>query len=397
MLEETVKLLMQGVTDCLVPNELIAKLKENRPLRIKLGLDPTAPDIHLGHSVVMNKLREFQELGHEVTFLIGDFTAMIGDPTGKNVMRQPLSKEEIMQNANTYQNQAFKILDPDKTKVEFNSTWLAPLSSTAFIKVASTCTVARMLERDDFKKRYSANQPIGIHEFFYPLVQGYDSVEMQADVELGGTDQRFNLLVGRELQKHFKQKPQIVMTMPLLEGLDGVRKMSKSYDNYVGITDSPDDMFGKLMSISDVLMWRYLEVLNLYPAYKITALKTACDQGMNPRDVKVELAKKIVTQYHSPALAEKAHQSFVNRFQKNALPDDLKTQILTAEKSALGIAYVLKRTHLVKSTSEALRMIKQSAVKVDGTRIKNTQYQVKKNGIYIVQVGKRRATKVQIN
>ena len=397
MLEKTLQILTQGTVDFLVPDELVSKLKEGRKLRIKLGLDPTAPDIHLGHAVVMNKLRQFQNLGHEIIFLIGDFTALIGDPTGKNVMRRPLSKEEIIVNAKTYQAQAFKILDPDKTQVLFNSSWLGALTSSDLIKLASTYTVARMLERDDFNKRYQSNQPIAIHEFLYPLLQGYDSVMIKADVELGGSDQKFNLLVGRELQKHYQQKPQVVITMPLLEGLDGVRKMSKSYDNYIGITDKPEDMFGKLMSISDELMWRYLNRLNIYSSEKIQQLKSSVEKGKNPRDIKIDFAEKIVTEYHDATSAKKAHESFVKRFQQGRLPENLEKQVVTTSEKTIRIAYLLKNVNLVKSTSEALRMIKQGAVKIDGQRIEDIKLTIKKGETHIYQVGKRRIAKVQVN
>jgi len=396
MLEKTIQILTQGTIDFLVPDELVSKLKEGRKLRIKLGLDPTAPDIHLGHAVVMHKLRQFQELGHEIIFLIGDFTAMIGDPTGKNVMRHPLSKDEVIANAKTYQAQAFKILDPDKTKVMFNSSWLGKLTSADLVKLASTYTVARMLERDDFNQRYQSNQPIAIHEFLYPLLQGYDSVMIKADVELGGSDQKFNLLVGRDLQKHYKQKPQVVMTMPLLEGLDGIRKMSKSYNNYVGITEEPANMFGKLMSISDELMWRYFEVLNVYPPEKIQDLKVSIEEGKNPRDVKIAFAEKVVSQYHDTTLAKKAHESFVQRFQQGHIPQDLKTQVVNTSEKTMAIAYLLKNVNLVKSTSEALRMIKQGAVKIDGQRIEDIKLVMKKGKAHIYQVGKKRIAKVQV-
>ena len=326
MLEE----LKRGTMDLLVEEELIKKLQEGRPLRIKLGLDPTAPDIHFGHTVVINKMRQFQKFGHEIIFLIGDFTGMIGDPTGRNVTRKPLTKEEISENAKTYQEQAFKILDPKLTKVVFNSEWLGKLSSVDMIKLASSYTVARMLERDDFNKRYKENQPIAVHEFLYPLLQGYDSVAIKSDVELGGSDQKFNLIVGRELQRHFGQTPQIVMTMPLLEGLDGVRKMSKSYGNYIGITDSPQNMFGKIMSISDELMWRYFELLSMRSLKEIEQLKKEVLDGKNPRDIKIELAKEMITRYHNADAAENAHQDFLQRFQKGQLPENFTEKTLAA-------------------------------------------------------------------
>jgi tyrosyl-tRNA synthetase len=395
MLNKTLQTLMQGTVDFLVPTELLTKLKEGRKLKIKLGLDPTAPDIHLGHAVVMNKLRQFQELGHDVILIIGDFTGMIGDPTGKNVTRQPLLEDEVIANAKTYQSQAFKILDPGKTQVVFNSSWLGKLTSADLIKLASTYTVARMLERDDFNQRYQSNQPIAIHEFLYPLLQGYDSVMVEADVELGGTDQKFNLLVGRELQRHYKQVPQVVMTMPLLEGLDGVRKMSKSYNNYVGITDTPNDMFGKLMSISDELMWRYFDVLNLYSSDEIQALKMSVENGKNPRDIKIALAKKLVAKYHDITQADKAHELFIQRFQQKHIPQDLETQTVKTNGASIAIAYLLKNVSLVKSTSEALRLIKQGAVKIDGHRIDDTKLLIERGKTHIYQVGKRRIAKVR--
>jgi len=394
--KEMIAELKRGTIDLLVEKELIKKLSEGRPLRIKLGLDPTAPDIHLGHTVVMNKMRQFQELGHEVIFLIGDFTSMIGDPSGKNVTRKPLTKEETLKNAKTYQEQAFKILDPKLTKIMFNSEWLGKLSSTDMIKLASSYTVARMLERDDFSKRYKDNQPIAIHEFLYPLLQGYDSVVIKSDIELGGSDQKFNLIVGRELQRHFGQTPQIVITMPLLEGLDGVRKMSKSYNNYIGITESPKEMFGKLMSISDNLMWRYLELLSTLSLKEIEALKKEVEQGKNPRDIKVNFAKEIITRYHDKTAAENAHQDFVQRFQKGQLPKDLKEKTLKAQDDKLAIGYLLKEAGLVNSTSDALRMIKQGAVKIDGEKIEDVKLEIKKGKTHIYQVGKRRVAKIKV-
>jgi len=357
----------RGAEEILVLDELREKLKEGRPLRIKAGFDPTAPDLHLGHTVLINKLRQFQELGHEVLFLIGDFTGMIGDPTGKNTTRPPLSQEEVAANAETYKEQVFKILDPAKTQVMFNSGWMGKMNAADLIKLASRSTVARMLERDDFSKRYDTNQPIAIHEFLYPLVQGWDSVEMQADVELGGTDQKFNLLMGRQLQQAMGQKPQIVLTMPLLEGLDGVNKMSKSMDNYVGITDSPDEMFGKLMSISDELMWRYFELLSFRPLEEINALQLRAEAGENPRDIKFELAMEIVARFHDNAAAEGARESFINRFRNNAIPDEMPEVVLECSDSgALGVGHLLHQAGLVASTSEAFRMIQQGGVRIDG-------------------------------
>lgn len=394
--QEALTEIKRGAVEILLEAELEERLKAGKPLRIKLGFDPTAPDIHLGHTVILNKLRQFQELGHEVLFLIGDFTAMIGDPTGKNITRKPLTREEVLENAKTYKAQAFKILDAKRTKVLFNSKWMDKLSAVDLIRLAATQTVARMLERDDFDKRYAAQQPIAIHEFLYPLLQGYDSVEMKADVELGGTDQKFNLLVGRELQKQHGQRPQIVLTMPLLEGLDGIKKMSKSLGNYIGITDVPEDMFGKLMSISDELMWRYLELLSFRPMSEIQQWQIEVDAGKNPRDIKVALAEEIVTRFHSEAAAKAAHVQFVERFQKHELPTDLEEQELTTPEKTLGIAYILKGVGLVNSTSEALRMIKQGAVRIDGERIEDQQLQLPVGESRLYQVGKRRFAKVKL-
>ncbi|NRA69974.1 MAG: tyrosine--tRNA ligase [Gammaproteobacteria bacterium] len=388
--------IQRGVDEILVEKELIEKLKLNRPLRIKLGADPTAPDIHLGHTVILNKMRQFQELGHEVTFLIGDFTAMVGDPTGKNATRPPLTKEQVLKNAESYTEQVFKILDPNKTKIEFNSTWLNELGAAGMIKLAANQTVARMLERDDFKKRYGNNQPIAIHEFLYPLLQGYDSVAMKTDVELGGTDQKFNLLMGRELQKANGQAPQCVIMMPLLEGLDGVKKMSKSANNYIGINDEPSEMFGKIMSISDVLMWRYYELLSFRPLSEIEGFKNDITAGTNPRDIKITLAKEIIARFHSEADAEKAHQDFINRFQKGAIPDDMPEHSLTRE-DGYPIANLLKDIGLVSSTSEAMRMIKQGAVKIDSEKCSDNKQIIAVGFSGVVQVGKRKFARVTIN
>jgi len=385
----------RGAEEILVLDELREKLKEGRPLRIKAGFDPTAPDLHLGHTVLINKLRQFQELGHEVLFLIGDFTGMIGDPTGKNTTRPPLSQEEVAANAETYKEQVFKILDPAKTQVMFNSGWMGKMNAADLIKLASRSTVARMLERDDFSKRYDTNQPIAIHEFLYPLVQGWDSVEMQADVELGGTDQKFNLLMGRQLQQAMGQKPQIVLTMPLLEGLDGVNKMSKSMDNYVGITDSPDEMFGKLMSISDELMWRYFELLSFRPLEEINALQLRAEAGENPRDIKFELAMEIVARFHDNAAAEGARESFINRFRNNAIPDEMPEVVLECSDSgALGVGHLLHQAGLVASTSEAFRMIKQGAVRIDGERVADRSLELPSGSTLVCQVGKRKFARV---
>jgi len=387
----------RGAEEILVLDELREKLKEGRPLRIKAGFDPTAPDLHLGHTVLINKLRTFQQLGHEVLFLIGDFTGMIGDPTGKNATRPPLSPEEVAENAETYKQQVFRILDPDQTRVLFNSEWLGKMSAAELIKLASRSTVARMLERDDFSKRYGSNQPIAIHEFLYPLVQGWDSVEMQADVELGGTDQKFNLLMGRQLQQAMGQKPQIVLTMPLLEGLDGVNKMSKSMDNYVGITDSPDEMFGKLMSVSDELMWRYFELLSFRPLNEITALHQRVADGENPRDIKFELAMEIVARFHDNAAAADARESFINRFRNKEIPDEMPEVVLEcSEGGVLGIGHLLHQAGLVASTSEAFRMIKQGAVRLDGERVVDRGLEVLSGSTQVCQVGKRKFARVTL-
>jgi len=382
----------RGADEILVEKELIEKLKLKRPLRIKLGADPTAPDIHLGHTVILNKMRQFQNLGHEVTFLIGDFTAMVGDPTGKNATRPPLTKEQVLKNAESYTEQVFKILDPEKTKIAFNSTWLEELGAVGMIKLAANQTVARMLERDDFKKRYAGGQPIAIHEFLYPLLQGYDSVAMETDVELGGTDQKFNLLMGRELQKVNGQSPQCVVMMPLLEGLDGVKKMSKSANNYIGINEAPSEMFGKIMSISDVLMWRYYELLSFRPLSEIEQFKVDIENGANPRDVKISLAKEIIARFHSEADAQGAHKEFIERFQKGKIPEDMPELTL----GVLPMPNLLKEAGLVTSTSDANRMIKQGAVKIDGVKCEDNKQQLT-NGEYVVQVGKRKFARITIS
>jgi tyrosyl-tRNA synthetase len=395
--EEQLPEIERGAEEVLVADELRAKLALGRPLRIKAGFDPTAPDLHLGHTVLINKMRQFQDLGHEVIFLIGDFTGMIGDPSGKNATRPPLSPEEVAANAETYKEQVFKILDPDKTRVVFNSEWMGQMDAADMIRLASSSTVARMLERDDFSKRYGSNQPISIHEFLYPLVQGHDSVALEADVELGGTDQKFNLLMGRQLQQAAGQKPQVVLTMPLLEGLDGVNKMSKSLNNYVGITDSPDEMFGKLMSVSDELMWRYFELLSFRPLEEIAGLQDRVAKGENPRDIKFELAGELVARFHGTAAAEKARESFINRFRKNEIPDEMPEHTLDCGAAGqLGIAHVLNQAELVASTSEAFRMIKQGAVKVDGERVSDRALELRAGGTHICQVGKRRFARVTL-
>ena len=386
----------RGAAEIIVEEELLKRLSENKPLRIKLGFDPTAPDIHLGHTVVLNKLRQFQSLGHTVLFLIGDFTAMIGDPTGKNVTRKPLSREAIIANAKTYEEQAFKILDPESTLVMFNSEWMSQLKADDLIRIAAMHTVARMLERDDFNKRYTSNQPIAIHEFLYPLVQGYDSVMMKADLELGGTDQKFNLLMGRELQRHFDQRPQCILTTPLLEGLDGVQKMSKSLGNYIGISEAPAEMFGKIMSISDDLMWRYYELLSFKSTADINGLRQAASEGKNPRDIKVMLGEEIVARFHGSGAAKDALRQFEERFKHHELPSGLEEMELRSEDSTLAIGYILQRAGLVNSTSEALRMIKQGAVRIDGERIEDTKLAVSRGKSHLFQVGKRRFAQVKV-
>lgn len=396
MSDQGLELLRRGAQEILSEAELVAKLKLGKPLRIKAGFDPTAPDLHLGHTVLINKLRQFQELGHEVLFLIGDFTGMIGDPTGKNVTRKPLSRDEVLENARTYESQIFKILDPAKTLVVFNSSWMGEMSAADMIQLAAKHTVARMLERDDFHKRYTGQQPIAIHEFLYPLVQGYDSVALKADVELGGTDQKFNLLVGRELQKHYGQPPQVVITMPLLVGLDGVNKMSKSLGNAIGITDAPDDMFGKLMSISDDLMWSYFELLSFESSASLARWKCEVQEGVNPRDVKYRLAHEITARFHGTAAAEGAQAAFIARFQKGTLPEDLPEVRLDAT-DGVAIANLLKEAGLVASTSEALRLLGQGAVRIDGERVEDRALLVKPGTSQVVQVGKRRAARVTVS
>ena len=391
-LETTLAELKRGVEDIYSENDLIEKLKENRPLRIKLGADPTAPDIHLGHTVVLNKLRQFQNLGHEVMFLIGDFTATVGDPSGKNTTRPPLSREDVLKNAETYKEQIFKILDPQKTKIVFNSEWLGELGTVGMIRLASNYTVARMLERDDFKKRFANQQPIAIHEFVYPLLQGYDSVHLQADVELGGTDQTFNLLIGRELQKSAGQKPQVAMTLPLLVGLDGEKKMSKSLGNYIGVTEAPNEMFGKIMSISDELMWDWYNLLSFRPLVEIEQLKTEVASGKNPRDVKILLAKEIIARFHDEAAATAAEQEFINRFQKGAMPDEMPEFTFEGE---LGLATLLKEAGLVTSTSEAIRAAQQGGVKINGEKVDDVKRNAEK-GTAVYQVGKRKFARITI-
>lgn len=387
----------RGVDEILPEEDLIEKLKSGKTLTIKAGFDPTAPDLHLGHTVLINKLRTFQQLGHKVVFLIGDFTGLIGDPTGKNVTRKPLSKEQVLENAKTYQEQVFKILDKEKTEIRFNSEWMEQLGAAGMIKLAASQTVARMLERDDFKKRYSNGQPIAIHEFLYPLVQGWDSVALKADVELGGTDQRFNLLMGRELQKDQGLTQQSIVMVPLLEGLDGVQKMSKSLNNYIGITDAPNDMFGKVMSISDDLMWRYYDLLSFRPLEEIADLKARVANGENPRDTKILLAKEIIARFHDEAAAEGAHQDFIQRFQKNAIPDDMPEVEIVLSEDGIAIGNLLKEANLVGSTSDAMRMIKQGAVKINGDKVEDTRLVLTEKGENVYQVGKRKFARVTLS
>ncbi|MQY52253.1 tyrosine--tRNA ligase [Rhodocyclus gracilis] len=393
--ESSLSLIKRGAEELLVEAELVEKLKSGRPLRIKAGFDPTAPDLHLGHTVLLNKLRHFQDLGHQILFLIGDFTGMIGDPSGKNATRPPLTREQILENARTYEEQVFKILDRDKTEICFNSTWIEALGAAGMMRLAATHTVARMLERDDFSKRYAAGQPIAIHEFLYPLCQGYDSVAMRADVELGGTDQKFNLLVGREMQKHFGQAPQCVLMMPLLVGLDGVNKMSKSLGNYVGINEASREIFGKLMSVSDDLMWRYYELLSFRALSDIDILRREVAGGRNPRDAKVALALEIVARFHGEAAAQDALTDFEARFRHGAVPDDIEEVSIVAD-GPLVIAQVLKQAGLCASTSEALRMIDQGGVRVDGEKLADRAASLPGAGVYVVQVGKRRFARVTV-
>jgi tyrosyl-tRNA synthetase len=394
--QEMLEQLRRGADEILVESELIKKLEEGRPLRVKAGFDPTAPDLHLGHTVLINKLKQFQDFGHEILFLIGDFTAMIGDPTGKNVTRKPLSREDVLDNAKTYQEQVFKILDPEKTQVVFNSEWLNKMAPADMIQLAAKHTVARMLERDDFSKRFKGGQPIAIHEFLYPLIQGHDSVALKADVELGGTDQKFNLLVGRQLQEIDGQKPQTVLTMPILEGLDGVQKMSKSLNNYIGIADAPDDMFGKIMSISDELMWRYYELLSFKSMASINTWKKDCEHGANPRQYKVALAQEIIERFHSAEAANKALENFEARFQRGAMPEDMDELVLKVDTEGYQIANLLKDAGLTKSTSDAMRMIKQGAVKIDGEKISDPRLQISAGSKQVYQVGKRKFARVEL-
>ena len=388
--------LSRGTDEVLPEGGLEAKLKLGRPLIVKAGFDPTAPDLHVGHTVLINKMRQFQEFGHDVVFLIGDFTGMIGDPSGKNETRPALSPEKILENAKTYEEQIYKILDPGRTRIEFNSNWMGDMDAAGLIKLAARQTVARMLERDDFKKRYKAGVPISIHEFLYPIVQGYDSVALKADVELGGTDQKFNLLVGRQLQQDFGQEPQIVMTTPLLEGVRGGDKMSKSLDNYIGITESPGDMFGKIMSISDDLMWRYFEVLSFRSLDDIAGLRKKVEGGLNPRDAKFELGMEIVARFHDEKAAEAARQEFISRFREGAMPDEMPERTLQSQDGQLGIAHLLRDAGLVSSTSEAFRMIKQGAVRIDGEKVEDRSLKIDAGSTSVYQVGKRKFSRVSV-
>lgn len=392
-LDEQLAIIRRGTQDFIGEAELLERLKAGKTLRIKLGMDPTAPDLHFGHTVVLNKLRQFQDLGHQVIFLVGDFTAQIGDPSGKSVTRPPLSKEQVLANAETYKEQVFKILDQQKTEVRFNSEWMDKMTAVDMVRLAAKYTVARILERDDFHKRYSENRPIAIHEFLYPLTQGYDSVPLACDVELGGTDQKFNLLVGRDIQREYGLSPQSVITMPLLEGLDGVQKMSKSLGNYIGIFEAPNEMFGKIMSISDALMWRWFELLSFRSLDEIAALKAQAEGGRNPRDIKFELACELVARFHDEDSALAAQEAFISRFAKGELPDDIEEISLD---DACGIAHLLKDAGLVESTSEAFRQIKQGAVKIDGEKIEDRNLHLPSGFSGIVQVGKRRIAKVNI-
>lgn len=386
----------RGAEEILVEEELRKKLARGAPLRVKAGFDPTAPDLHLGHTVLLNKMRAFQELGHEVIFLIGDFTGLIGDPSGKSATRPALTEEEIQANAQTYKDQVFKILDPERTVVDFNSRWMNAMSSADMIRLAAKHTVARMLERDDFSKRYKSNTPISIHEFLYPLVQGYDSVALKADVELGGTDQKFNLLVGRQLQSQYGQESQVVVTMPLLEGLDGVKKMSKSLGNYIGIDEPANEMFGKIMSLSDDLMWRYFELLSFEPLSVIEGYRASVKEGANPRDIKFALGKEIVARFHSQAAAVAAQDAFVQRFQKNAVPDDINVLSVDCDGASIGIAHMAKAAGLVSSTSEAVRMVKQGAVRINGEKVSDPKAMIDCGNEYVLQVGKRKFAKVKL-
>ncbi len=395
-IDQALQIIKRGAEDVLVERELVERLKNGHKLRVKAGFDPTAPDLHLGHTVLINKMRQFQDLGHQTIFLIGDFTGRIGDPSGKSSTRPPMTDIEIEENAKTYAEQVFKILDREKTEIRFNSEWFSTMSAADMIKLAAQHTVARMLERDDFSKRYANNQSIAVHEFLYPLVQGYDSVALKADVELGGTDQKFNLLVGRELQKNADQAPQIVITVPLLEGRDGVQKMSKSLDNYIGITEAPDEMFGKIMSISDQLMWRYFDLLSFRPIAEIEKYRKQVSEGSNPRDIKFLLAQEIIERFHNRVDAERAKVSFIARFRQGALPEDMPEHTISSQGGDVPLVQILKRTGLTPSTSEAARMIKQGAVRIDGEKAGDTTLVLSAGFGGVIQVGKRRFARVRI-
>ena len=393
---DIIKELGRGTDEILIESELVERLASGKTLRIKAGFDPTAPDLHIGHTVLVNKMRQFQDLGHEVVFLIGDFTGMIGDPTGKNATRPPLTRDDVIENARTYEHQIFKILDPEKTLVMFNSSWMGEMHASDLVALAARHTVARMLERDDFNKRYNSGQPIAIHEFLYPLVQGYDSVAIKADVELGGTDQKFNMLVGRELQKGYGQKPQVVMTVPILEGLDGVNKMSKSLGNYIGINEEPQEQFGKIMSISDDLMWRYFELLSFRPIAEIEGFKKQIAEGANPRDTKFLLAEEIVARFHSESDATRAREAFIARFQKGAMPDEMPEIDLALEPGQRTVPQILKAAELVKSTSEAARLVKQGGVRIDGEKVEDAGREIEAGSTHIFQVGKRKFARISV-
>ena len=395
-IHDAISLIRRGADEIISEEDLIDKIKRKGILRVKIGMDPTAPDLHLGHTVVLNKLRQFQDLGHKVIFIIGDFTGMIGDPSGKNVTRPPLSREDVLKNAETYREQVFKILDPEKTEIVFNSDWMFKMSSADLIRLASHYTVARMLERDDFHKRYTNQLPIAIHEFLYPLCQGYDSVAIESDIELGGTDQKFNLLVAREIQRAHGMEPQSVLTMPLLEGLDGVQKMSKSLNNYVGIDESPDEIFGKLMSISDTLMWRYIDLLSNQPIAAVEQWKKETEAGRNPRDIKVLFAQEIVARYHSQEAAFFALENFEKQFKKGEIPDDIEEITLTCEQDNILIGHLLREARLVASGSEANRMIEQGGVKIDGQKVADKTYMLSVNTTVVAQVGKRKFARIHL-
>ncbi|HET9105637.1 MAG TPA: tyrosine--tRNA ligase [Steroidobacteraceae bacterium] len=394
--DEQIAELERGAHEVLLRADLTRKLARGKPLKVKAGFDPTAPDLHLGHTVLLNKMRQFQQLGHEVIFLIGDFTGLIGDPSGRNQTRPPLTPEEVQTNARTYERQVFKILDPERTRVDFNSRWLSPMNAADFVRLAAHYTVARMLERDDFAKRYKSGQPIAIHEFLYPLAQGYDSVALQADVELGGTDQKFNLLVGRQLQTAYGQEPQVVLTMPLLEGTDGVNKMSKSLGNYIGIAEPPADLFGKVMKISDELMWRYFELLSFRPLAEISGLKRAVEEGRNPRDIKLELAKELTGRFHGAAEAERAEREFLARVSERAVPTDLPPQVLRVDAGGIRLPSLLKAAGLAASTSEATRKIGEGAVRIDGERLSDRALVLHAGADHVLQVGSRRFARVKL-